>query len=310
MDGESSEAALRQEVGHDCHPVLIDEFEHWHGRRPLLRLLRAATRGGTVVKGTPGGKPLRFLLRIMVWVASIDVELPRDADRNRFVIVEMGKPKGRIIMPGREEAGQLGRELLAAAVFYADEITERWARLTESEAVRRFGRLAEVFALPAAVAGAFDGTAHDESLAGLVDLLEVRQAELADRFESDQESLVRDILSSRIRALVTTRKSVTDEGPHPVGDLIVNRQGREELASHGILILEGGEKVFLVPPVIQRTLLRDSKWRDGSIGDVLARMDGAKRSRHRLAGGNYRGIEIPIDSLQRERSQDEAGGGE
>jgi hypothetical protein len=66
-DGQSSEAGIRQTLGPDSLPVIIDEFEsdhHGASLRGVLRLARSASSADNpVLRGTPEGKAMQFSLR-------------------------------------------------------------------------------------------------------------------------------------------------------------------------------------------------------------------------------------------------------
>lgn len=302
VESETTEAAVRQEIRHGALPLLMDEFEAWRGRSRVMRLLRAATRGGQVVKGTPSGRPIRFTVRHLVWVAAIDADLRGAADRNRFVVVELLLPE-RIEIDEPHELADLGLALTAAAIALADEIRDGWQRLSSSERHWKYGRLLEAYALPVAVQAALRGMDDDEADELLDVILAQQEEELAVQLQSDHEELVAAICSAAVRARALRprrggRRSDVEakDGYFPVGDLLRDNTALDELNRVGIRPVEG-DRVFISPKVVQRALLQRTKWAEVNISDVLARAPGACRARRRAGGVNAWGIEVPREAL-------------
>lgn len=94
-DGQSSEAGIRQTLGADSLPVIIDEFEsdhHGAGLRGVLRLARSASSADTMVlKGTPEGKAMQFSLRTSFFFCAVNPGRMSPADQTRMLFLEMLK---------------------------------------------------------------------------------------------------------------------------------------------------------------------------------------------------------------------------
>ena len=92
-DGQSSEAGIRQTLGPDSLPVMLDEFESDHnatGLRQVLRLARSASSADTpVLKGTPEGKAMTFSLRTAFFFAAVNPRGMSVADQSRIVMFEL-----------------------------------------------------------------------------------------------------------------------------------------------------------------------------------------------------------------------------
>lgn len=98
IDGKTSEAGVRQLLNDDALPVIYDEAESndaKDGRRMqnILDLIRQASRGGRIVKGSPGGKATTFHVNSTFVLGSIQVSLQKEADFTRFTVVELAKDK-------------------------------------------------------------------------------------------------------------------------------------------------------------------------------------------------------------------------
>ena len=76
LDGQSTEAGIRQKLGPDSRPVMLDEFESDQnlGRmRQVIKLIRSSSSGNlAIARGTPEGKALEFTIRASFLLAAIN----------------------------------------------------------------------------------------------------------------------------------------------------------------------------------------------------------------------------------------------
>lgn len=96
----STEAGIRQSLGADSIPVVMDEAEredaHSHARlQSILTLARQASSNtdSKIVKGTPTGKALNYLIRSCFCLSSINGSLMQTADKGRFTQIELSAKK-------------------------------------------------------------------------------------------------------------------------------------------------------------------------------------------------------------------------
>lgn len=89
-------AGLRQDLGHNAVPVLIDEFEsdtEVDRRRvdQIVSLVRSSSSndGAVVAKGTTSGNAISYLVRSSFAFASIDVGLVKPQDLNRTQLIRL-----------------------------------------------------------------------------------------------------------------------------------------------------------------------------------------------------------------------------
>lgn len=147
--GATSEAGLRQSLGLDAFPCYVDEFEtDSHDRQQQVQktlfLFRQASSGGTIVKGTVGGKSQEFTARSAFLVASTVDAIDSTTDRNRITTLEIIKPDqskrreqyrsfrdGAVALIGdgfkvrfRSRAIRHARGIMEAAEIFADAIVE------------------------------------------------------------------------------------------------------------------------------------------------------------------------------------------
>ena len=92
-DGQSSEAGIRQTLGPDSLPVIIDEFESDHqgaSLRGVLRLARSASSADNpVLRGTPEGKAMQFSLRTTFFFCAVNPGRMSPADQTRIMMLEL-----------------------------------------------------------------------------------------------------------------------------------------------------------------------------------------------------------------------------
>lgn len=92
-DGQSSEADIRQTLGPDSLPILIDEFESDHAQSQLkgvIRLARSASSAeNPVLRGSPEGKAMQFSLRTTFFFGGVNPIGMSPADESRIVLMEL-----------------------------------------------------------------------------------------------------------------------------------------------------------------------------------------------------------------------------
>ena len=95
LDGQSTEAGIRQKLGPDSRPVMLDEFEsdqNLHRMRYVIKLVRSSSSGNlAIARGTPEGKALEFTIRASFLLAAINAIAVTAADRSRIVTLSLSK---------------------------------------------------------------------------------------------------------------------------------------------------------------------------------------------------------------------------
>jgi len=99
VEGGTSEAGIRQQLGTDALPVILDEAESneksdAQRMQNILGLARVASSESrsALIKGSPGGVTNSYKVRSMFFLSSIGTALKQNADRNRFVEISMRSP--------------------------------------------------------------------------------------------------------------------------------------------------------------------------------------------------------------------------
>ena len=97
--GASTEAGLRQHLGSDAIPVLMDEAEQAQARdeerlQAVMELARASSSetGAKTLKGTANGTGQEYLIRSMFLLSSITSSLKQGSDKSRFALLQLRNP--------------------------------------------------------------------------------------------------------------------------------------------------------------------------------------------------------------------------
>lgn len=106
VQGETSEAGIRQTLGHDALPVVFDESEGADRRanermQSVMALMRSASAedGGVMAKGSATGSAKTFRIRSCFAFASIAVQIKQQSDRTRVSIIGLK----RDLRPNKKE---------------------------------------------------------------------------------------------------------------------------------------------------------------------------------------------------------------
>lgn len=102
VQSETTEAGIRQILGHDALPVVFDEAEGPERRdseriQTILNLMRAASAedGGLMAKGSAGGTAKTYRIRSCFAFASISVGVYLQSDRSRVSVLALTKEHDR-----------------------------------------------------------------------------------------------------------------------------------------------------------------------------------------------------------------------
>lgn len=94
--GSSSEAGIRQRVKVSTLPILVDELENMDDKtnanlKAIKGLIRQASSGARVSKGTTNHSGVDFAVQSMFCVGSISPQIAENADLTRFAIINFDK---------------------------------------------------------------------------------------------------------------------------------------------------------------------------------------------------------------------------
>jgi hypothetical protein len=302
----STEAGLRQRIGCNAAPVVIDEFDLYSQRQKVLELFRTSSRGGEILRGTADQTGISYGVRHIAWFAAIESGDVWGQDRNRFIRLELLPPRNRgdLVLPGSRELGELGRQLMIAAIWAAPRAVELAESIRNTAVPGVHGRLVESFAVPAAMQAVL---MHGRDVSREVAVETLRRmiggrAALIGQGERDEVQLLRDILSSTVRVPETgSNGSGTIYVERTVGQILnagtraggrvpltsTNSLAESIVAAHGLRIIHRRDRtlrLFVSDDVVRRQLLQDTRWQNSRIDQILSRLAGAEREQQRLDG--------------------------
>lgn len=321
--GASTEAGLRQHLGSDAIPVLMDEAEQAQARdeerlQAVMELARASSSetGAKTLKGTASGTGQEYLIRSMFLLSSITSSLKQGSDKSRFALLQLRNPANDT--PAEQALHAVAWEDLRKRLSDID--TQTGQRLI-ARTVRRLPMLlrecelfadccSEVFGSRRAgdqfgflMAGAFSLVSDEEAT------LETATAFIGQhsweeflepaRDAADHERCLNRILESRVRMSGTDMEL-------PMGELLeihLNRNLHAEITSKragdilqrsGLKVSEGRLIVSANHTAIGRILERtpwSNDWRT-----VLKQIPGAEvsPSTYFTGGHQSRGVSLPI----------------
>lgn len=112
-DGESTEAGIRQHIKNNHLAILLDEAEA-DGQRlaKILTMLRGASSGSKIMKGTTDGKGTKFELKIQGLITGVVPPALSETDSSRFLRLEMKakeKTEMKALLKDADRQKEIGR---------------------------------------------------------------------------------------------------------------------------------------------------------------------------------------------------------
>ncbi len=290
LDGQSTEAGIRQKLGADSRPVMLDEFEsdqNIHRMKAVIKLIRSASSAKyTVSRGTPSGTALEFCIRSSFLLGAINPFTVTAADRSRIVILGLHK---------HDNDKAVSNKIAELAASFEDK-GPSWCRMA-------IDNVAYVLAAIKTLQKVFppNESRHALNMASLLAgaWVVLNQREMTD---ADAEVLIeehRDVISSlaeaheeddAVESLNTLLGYKTEQGS--IGTLLatIKHEGGQEsygrtLDDHGIRWVKDGFIVANSHPGTKK-IFSESLWAEGVSVSALTRLDGAeKRKQLRFSGG-------------------------
>lgn len=295
-----TEPGVRQGVGNTGRIIMCDEFESSMNRDRVLDLLRGSSRGTAVVRGSSDQKGRTFVLRHIGWIAATENGLKKQPDLNRFIQLSMlklgGAKHGTLVLPGGDTLQGLGQKLLAIAVVYGLRAAKLAVDLKQVPIEGVDARVREVYSVPGSIISMALG--HDRATA-IVNLRTMLMSVVAeDQAVQDHQELLSEILG----ALVNCGGK---DGNLAIGQIIESGARYYDNASrmqavgvdieHDPASIVGGCQILYVAhKQIGKKLLPNTPWQGKRLDQLLLRLPGATRMRHRMGGQQPQVIAIPI----------------
>jgi len=309
----SSAAGLRQVLRKSSRVVLGDEFESSKHRQDILEMIRLAGRGDVLLRGTSTHKNESFVIKNMFWVAAIDLSFQREADENRFIMLELKAPTGDALkLPPKGEIRELGQKLLAIAVRNAVAAKGLAESLIADKPDWCQNRVAESYAVAAAMLGRALDFSREQTVQLFHGFLSPLKHEAA--IVSDREDVMQAILGTQLEAGRGMKKTVSELLAH-FGD--PNSDAPDVLGRHGVGLVDGRDSTarhkdevaykryfWIDVKLFQRYMHAGDQWKQQGVGNILARFPGAFKDKRMVAKQRRSGISIPYEHIRDEFTTD------
>jgi hypothetical protein len=303
-----TEAAVRQFLKNHASALLLDECEQDTHRVRLFEMLRATSRGGEILRGSADQRGRKYRIQHLPWMAAIESGLSREADATRVIHMELEryKPGSRLVLPGGAEIADLGLKFLAVVLRHMRGILERHVEMKDMTVPNVHPRMVETYAVAAALRAEIFNENSFDAADMLREWLNGREQGLGSTH--DEQTLLNWILDSMVRCHGGQMRSVVQLLQCPQ----LYAEWYEQLSSHGVILVCTSEtthrnytpasihdlpvknrSIFMNPIPVGRFLLDRTRWANLDIVQLLLRLPGAKRERHRIAGTRRSGVSIP-----------------
>ena len=328
FQSSTTSAAIRQTVGSDALPVVIDEFEaedHTGNKRiqDILELARQAfsDNSAPIAKGGQNGKPTSYFVRSCFLMSSIGVNLTQRADISRIMVLSLEKPHDTETQTKEEHFRALKK-------LTAETITKKWAAQFRARAIKMIPIIrqnAEIFSEIVAtkvsdqragdmvgtlIAGAYSLTSDNlitrERAAKWVEEHDFDE-QLPSVESNDERQVLNIIVCSQIK--VKTANGIeeisVDELIRKSKDMVAVDNGyggtdykeppeRDILKRHGLRVDQDNGCIYIgrnFPPL--RRILANTPW-EKTYGRLLMRLPGAEaRENMRFVGPPTRAVMLP-----------------
>lgn len=325
----TTEAGIRQKLGHDARPVLFDEAEGEDQQaqqriQNVMQLIRQASSetGGEIFKGSSGGRAQSFRIRSMFAFASIGVAVHQYADKTRVTVLQL---RPDLSKPAEEREAQFHR--LESMVD--STLTEEYVERLHARAVRMIGVIranARTFAqagarvigqqrlgdqIGALIAGAY--ALHSNKIISLDEAQEwIGRQDWSEEFIMAEQRDESACLARIMEHVTRTTTSVGNTVERSVGELVriavlgnvmtgasdavEPDEAAETLSRLGIRAQFAHDYVTVSNThSAMAKLLRDTPW-PTNWGRILKRLPGAEATEKPVyfSGGSARGVNVPL----------------
>lgn len=306
LDGQSSEAGIRQTIGADSRPVLLDEFEGDQNRgrmRLVIKLMRSASSGDMpVVRGTPEGKAIEFSIRSSFLLAAINPFAVTAADHSRIVVLALDKhdndrDKAAHIRQLKGELAKSGPEWCHLVINHVDDIRQSIETLEAAFPAVDSRHAKNMATLLAGAWVLLNGKAIDEpEAAKLIAEHDKAINMLAEAHEEDDSfaclnalfeyQVPDDTILGLLRRATGRRKGHNSEELMDIGKSELERLGLR-VVDHKLLVPNSHRGMT--------TIFAGTLWEGGGWASSLSRLPGAQRGSQRRFSGQQRSLCTELD---------------
>lgn len=311
VQGDSTEAGIRQTLKHDALAVIVDESEQDQPERldAIIQMIRQASSesGAVTIKGGATGQSVSYRIRSMFMLGSVGVALTRSADESRIAVLGLKKSAGdwrglenRIRQINRDTSKRLIARIARMipvirknVVTYADALRQAHADQRQAD---QYGTL---------LAG-YTAWLHDrivtpaEAAQMVADVGGIEESEI----EADELQALHHLLAQPVKVDRSSGASLT----MTIGELIKTAAGitsesenaNVNLARHGVKVSEYRDEIMIATTHPQLAkIYQQTPWRNWP--RFLGRVPGVSQSggrKARFAGGYpVRVITIPTSII-------------
>lgn len=333
FDGSTTEAAIRQTLGHDARPAIMDEAESEDVEgikqmQGVLKLARVASSGGKISKGGSAHRAVTFVIRSCFCFSSIHTSLRLQSDESRVTKL--------VLLPNMSAgAGDHYRDLVrdinawftpeyASAMFartvkYLPILLQNIATFTEAAAVEFRSRRAadQIGAMLAGYALCHSTRTYSPKEAA--DFISEREwtEHVPIGMQNDETKLFQFMMTRRIRATVGG-----GTGDHTIGGLLeMARSGHDAkaqdastaLGAYGIKVVGPDIYISYDAQNLREIFLKDAPQYAGDWKRPLLQLPGATKTKGGTRFGpglNTRAVILPyglLDGTYIEREPGEDG---
>lgn len=291
---DTTAAGIRQGVANHSVFITLDEWDGIKRKQEILKLLRSSGPGDKSVYGSSSHTSKKFGLRHLCWMAGVYSEIVDDADRNRFVSIDLVRPSASrwraFRLPSQADATAMGEKLMAISIWGAIETARLAEELTKVEVATVHERQIRNLAVGAAAFSVACSTTWEVSKK----VLET----FASYYAAGSES---EVIPAHSQVLEELLRSIIDCGPgqkRVIGDLLTSpgeyQSYAKTLESFGVAVKShNGHQHLFIHEVKWREKSHENKIPWKSVKQILCRTPGAIRHQARMSGFVSRGVLIP-----------------
>jgi len=245
-------------------------------------------------------------MKHIVWLSSIEMNLSNIADASRFFQFELQRPENKdgqrpLLKLDPQAIKQIGFTLMVFAIKNMQSLLQTVGTLSEANIEGCPPRRIGTVALPAAFAEKLCGWSREETIAYMYLIALENDQQNATDVSEDHTDLLQEIICAKLRvadvgelSVVQAIKRVTAVGYTP------DIYAKEALERNGIKVRKpqnGDRDVFFVIPILSKTLLKETNWKDANIRQLLNRLPIAKKIVAKFNGKSIRGISVPLEDI-------------
>jgi len=316
VQGNTTEAGLRQTLKNDAMPILFDESEGEDQIavkriKAVLDLMKQASSdtGGNILKGTQTGRAMMFQIRSMFCMSSVGLSIADEAARGRISILELTIPNKSVIEK-REHFEALNKKIIEIVTDkYCADLRARTIKLIPviRENIKVFNKAAaNVFKKQRTadqygtlLAGTY--SLYDENIVTYDQAVKFVGSQDWDDVETDDNDSI-ECLNTILQTTVRLGDSNSEKSIAELleairhGGGITGTEESNTLARHGIRLVDNYIWISDSHRSIRR-IMADTRW-PKMWNRILRRLDGAEvKKSMRFPGYPTSATGIPWDTI-------------